>query len=49
MLLGRRSVEGEFCTGVWDAEPPLLEAVAREWPVKRQQAGKKLSGFCGDL
>jgi hypothetical protein len=28
---------------------PLLEAVARERPMKAQQAGKGLSGCCGDL
>jgi hypothetical protein len=28
---------------------PLLEAVAREWLVKTQQAGKKLGGHCADL
>jgi hypothetical protein len=27
----------------------LLEAVARERPVKTQQAGKRLGGCCGDL
>jgi hypothetical protein len=27
----------------------LLEAVAREQLVKTQQAGKRLSGCCGDL
>jgi hypothetical protein len=27
----------------------LLEAVARERLMKIQQAGKRLSGFCGDL
>jgi hypothetical protein len=29
-------------------ESPLLEAVAREWLVKMQQAGKRLSGCIGD-
>jgi hypothetical protein len=28
---------------------PLLEAVARKWLVKTQQAGKRLSRCCGDL
>jgi hypothetical protein len=28
---------------------PLLEAVAREWLMNMQQAGKKLSRCCGDL
>jgi hypothetical protein len=27
----------------------LLEAVAREWPVKTQQTGKTFSRCCGDL
>jgi hypothetical protein len=30
-------------------ESPLLEAVAREWLMKTQQAGKGLSSCCGDL
>jgi hypothetical protein len=30
-------------------ESPLLEAIAREWLVKTQQAGKWLSRCCGDL
>jgi hypothetical protein len=30
-------------------ESPLLEAVAREWLMKTQQAGKRLNGCCGDL
>jgi hypothetical protein len=45
-------VENEFCTGGCEErtlareaeESPLLEAVAREWLVKTQQAGKCLSG-----
>jgi hypothetical protein len=28
---------------------PLLEAIAKEWLVKTQQAGKRLSERCGDL
>jgi hypothetical protein len=28
-------------------ESPLLEAVAREWLVKIQQVGKRLSRCCG--
>jgi hypothetical protein len=47
----------EFCTGGCEdrtcareaEESPLLEAVARERPVKTQQAGKTLNGRCGDL
>jgi hypothetical protein len=47
----------EFCTpGCEDRlkareaeESPLLEAVARERLVKRQQAGKRLSACAGDL
>jgi hypothetical protein len=30
-------------------ESPLLEAVARERLMKIEQAGKRLSGCCGDL
>jgi hypothetical protein len=30
-------------------ESPALEAVAREWMLKIQQAGKRLSRCCGDL
>jgi hypothetical protein len=30
-------------------ETPLIEADARERPVKTQQAGKMLSEYCGDL
>jgi hypothetical protein len=30
-------------------ESPLLEAVAREWLMKTQQAGKRLSGCHSDL
>jgi hypothetical protein len=30
-------------------ESPLLEAVAREWLVKIQQAGKRFIRCCGDL
>jgi hypothetical protein len=30
-------------------ESPLLEAVAKEQLLKTQQAGKMLSGCCGDL
>jgi hypothetical protein len=37
-------------TSAWEAEEfPLLEAVARERLMKTQQAGKRLSGCCGDL
>jgi hypothetical protein len=32
-----------------DKESPLLEAVARERLMKTQQAGKRLSGCCGNL
>jgi hypothetical protein len=47
----------QFCTGrceerTWPREAeesPLLEAVARERLVKTQQAGRRLSGCCGDL
>jgi hypothetical protein len=36
--------------GKWEAEEsPLLEAVARERLLKITQAGKILSGCCGDL
>jgi hypothetical protein len=38
--------------GTWAREAeesPLLEAVAREMLMRTQQAGKKLSGCCGDL
>jgi hypothetical protein len=30
-------------------KPPLLEAVVRERLMKTQQAGKRLSGCCGNL
>jgi hypothetical protein len=30
-------------------ESPLLKYLARKWLVKTQQAGKRLSGFSGDL
>jgi hypothetical protein len=30
-------------------ESPLLEAVAREWLAKTQQAGKRFKGCFGDL
>jgi hypothetical protein len=30
-------------------ESPLFEAFAREWLLKTQQDGKKLSGCCGDM
>jgi hypothetical protein len=30
-------------------EPPLIEVVARERLMKKQQARKRLSGCCGDL
>jgi hypothetical protein len=47
----------EFCNGgcgdrTWAREAeesPLLEAVARERLVKTQQAGERLSEYCGDL
>jgi hypothetical protein len=47
----------EFCTGACDKrvrareakEAPLLEAVAREWILKTQQAGRRLNGCSGDL
>jgi hypothetical protein len=47
----------EFCKGdcedrTWAREAeesPLLEAVAKERLMKTQQAGKRLSGCCGDL
>jgi hypothetical protein len=37
---------------IWERkaeESPLLEAIARERLMKRQQAGKRFSGCCGDL
>jgi hypothetical protein len=30
-------------------ESPLFKADAMKWLVKTQQAGKRLSGCCGDL
>jgi hypothetical protein len=30
-------------------ESPMLEAIARDQLMKTRQAGKKLSGYCGDL
>jgi hypothetical protein len=30
-------------------ESPLLEATAKQRLMKKQQAGKRLSGCCGDL
>jgi hypothetical protein len=47
----------ESCTGACDdrifvrkaEESPLLEAIAREWLMKTQQAGKRLSGCRDDM
>jgi hypothetical protein len=47
----------EFCTGGCQEttcareaeESPMLEAIAREQPLKTQQPGKKLSWCCGDF
>jgi hypothetical protein len=55
--LGGSQLSEEFCLGccevrTWACETlksSLLEAVARERPVKTQQADKKASGCCGDL
>jgi hypothetical protein len=47
----------EFCTGGCEyrtraqeaEESPLLETFAREWLLKTQQAGKRLSKCCDDM
>jgi hypothetical protein len=47
----------EFCTGGFEKRTrareaegaPLIEAIARKQLMKTPQAGKRLSGFCGDL
>jgi hypothetical protein len=56
-LVGSCQLKVEFCTGgcedrtsVREAEEsPLLEAIAREWVMKTQQAGKRLRKCCSDF
>jgi hypothetical protein len=56
-MLQARAVDSEFFKGGDEErartreieESQLLEAVARERMVKGQQAGKRLSGCCGDF